>query len=1105
MKKKTKNGQHVSNPKRQVGISARWLFLAGLLFSPASAPLLWAQDNATPQASTSTTKEGKRHYIAGVVVDENNEPLPGVTLSIKESSRKGLTNLDGSFNLWLDEHEITLVASFIGMQPQEINTLKKNNVRIKLVPEENFLKDVVVTGYQTISKERATGSFDVITPESMKGKLQTNIISRLEGQTAGLVQQDGNFFIRGIATLRGGAEGYKPLIVVDGLPFEGELESINPSTIKNVTVLKDAAAASIYGARAANGVIVISTIDGSNSGRVSVRYDASVKFTPKMNLESLNRLTSSELVDVQAYGFQFHTGTYGQLSQREYTNPVLEQLYKHKAGLITDAELATQLNYYKGLDNRSQLEDFYTRTGVLHQHNLSVSGGNECNRYALTFNYMGDAPTARYQNEQRYGFTLRDNINFFKWMSADIGVATSFLRGKGDSGMGNYYDAYTGYPSYYMLKDASGNVLNIPQYKSEAELQRLQSIGLMDETYSPITNRNQETYTNNENYYRLQFGLNFKLTQDLNLDVKFQSENTTFKNENEYGKNSYYVRSMVNNAAQYDSSTDELTLNVPQGGQLAQRRGDINSYTFRAQINFMKELDKHYITAIGGAERRQVKTTSTATYYMGYDHNSLGYKLVDPLSLNPLAGTQALGGSFSWDYTDYNYLYEREDRYVSFYANASYAYDNRYDITGSIRIDQSNLFGTDPKYQYRPLWSLGGSWHAHQESFMKSTASWLNNLTLRLTYGIGGNVPKDAGPYLTLYALKYNSLVNDFGASIKNPANPTLRWEKTATVNLGLDFAVFKNRLSGSIDFYNKRTTDLLAYRSADPTLGWQQVMLNYGTMYNRGIELALNSRNIDTKDWKWQTSFTFGYNKNKLTDVEDANATVFNYSNGYASVKGYPVGAVFSHRFAGLSATDGTPLYYTNDGTGTTSYVSSIEDLEYSGTRVPKFNGSLSNTISYKNFDLSFMIVYYGGHVLRNEAAAYLAVPPQTNIYKDILYMWRQPGDELNKETTPAMTGAALNTQSDLHPWYTADRHVLKADYMKLRDLSLTYNFNKQLIAKWGLTALALTIQAQNLLTWTANKQDVDPEAMTTSSYGWGVRNYKIPATWTIGISANF
>lgn len=1082
--------------------------LTSSIFVPAvlllSNPLTATAQGNIPQQEHSTSNRDGKHYVSGIVLDENGEPIPGAMIAIKESNRRGITDTDGHFDLWLDANEKTLVVSFFSMETQEINTFSKSPLRIEMKPAENVLSDVVVTGYQTISKERATGAFDVLTPKDLKGKLQPDIISRLEGKAAGMVEHNGSFFVRGIATLRGGAEGYKPLIVVDGLPFEGELESINPAIIKNITVLKDAAAASIYGARAANGVIVITTLDGSENRRTIVKYDGSMKFTPKPDLSSLNLMRSSELVALQQYGFQFQRGTYSSLNPRQAVNPVLELLYKNKDGLISDDELSAGLARYSSLDNRSQLEHFYARTGIEHQHNLSITGGNDNNRYALSLNYIGNNPNLRYQSIRRYGFTLRDNIKFFNWLKADVGVTSSFMRDSGDSGMGSYKDFYTSNPSYYMLQDESGNALDILRNKSAYELQRLQSIGLYDEAYSPITNRQKQYYKNRENYYRVQAGLNFRFTDYLNLDIKFQTENSDMKNETTFSRNSYYVRNMINNAAQYDSATGELTLNVPEGGQFSQVRGDTHSYTLRAQLNFDKEFGKNYVTAIAGAERRRVKTTNTANYYMGYDTNSLGFKPVNPLILASLNGTESIGGSFTWTYTDHNYLYELENRYVSFYANASYTYENKYDVTGSIRIDKSNLFGTDPKYQNRPLWSLGTSWHANKEDFLQDV-KWLNNLTFRLTYGIGGNVPKNAGPYLTLYAPKYNYFLEDFGSEIKNPPNPTLRWEKTSTFNLGIDFSVLNNRLSGSLDIYNKNTKDLLANRNADPTLGWEQVMLNYGKMYNRGLELSLNSRNIETKDFRWTTALTFSYNKNKLTDVEDANANVFDYTNGDAAVKGYPLGAVFSYRYAGLSSKDGTPLYYINDGKATDTNVGSITDLEFSGTNIPKYAGSLSNTFSYKNFDLSFMFIYYGGHVLRSEAARYLSLAPTTNVNRETLNMWKQPGDELRKDVTPAITGSTLDSEYDLHPWYAANIHVIKGDYIKLRDLSLTYNFDQPLISKMGLSALSVTVQAENLLTWHANHKGIDPEAMTTTGYGWGARTVAVPQTWTIGISATF
>lgn len=1055
---------------------------------------------------TSKEQDNRFRTVSGYVRDVQGETLPGAPVRIKGTNIQTTTDANGHFTLRAPVSACQIECNYIGMTPQAV-ALKSGQADVSqnlTLDSDNTLSEVVVTGYQTISKERATGAFDVLTPDKMKGKLQTNILSRLEGQSAGLVEQNGDFFIRGIATLSSSAKGHQPLIVVDGLPFEGDLKSINPSTIKNITILKDAAAASIYGAKAANGVIVISTIDGSESSKTTVRYDGTVKFTPKPDMGSLNLINSSELVDLQQYGFKFNTQDYNKVDKRIFINPVTELLLKNKAGLISSQELESGLNVYRGLDNRSQLEDFYARTGVEHQHNVSITGGSDKNRYAMTINYIGDYGNLKYQSSRQYGFTLRDNVKFFPWLKADVGVAGTFTRSNGDTGMGSYSNFYTQYPSYYMLRDQDGNPLNVPRYKSAYELERLRAAGLNDETYSPITNRKQEGYNNASNYYRVQVGLNFKITEGLDFDLRFQSENSNTKDRTLYKKNSYFVRSMVNDAAQYDSANDAYTLNVPQGGQLNQTRGDTQSYTLRAQLNFNREIGDHYVTALAGAERRRVKSSSTGSYYMGYDDNSLGYKPVNPLLLNQLENTEALGGSFSWKATDYNYLYQDEDRFVSFYANASYSYLYKYDLTGSIRIDQSNLFGTDPKYQYRPLWSLGASWHMAKENFIKENASWINNLTLRLTYGIGGNVSKDAGPYLTLYAPLYNVWVDDFGSQIKNPPNESLRWEKTATTNFGIDFAMLRNRLRGSLDIYNKRTTDLLANRDADPTLGFDQVMLNYGSMYNRGFELALNSVNVRTNDFEWATTLHFGYNKNKLINVDDSNVTVFNYTRGNTAAKDYPLRSVFSFRYAGLSE-KGTPLYYTADGTEPVAQVTAISDLVYSGTRLPKYNGSLTNTFTYKNFTLSMMLVYYGGHVLRGEAAPYLSDAPTTNINREILNMWRQPGDEKNPNATPTIAGRTLNTERNLHPWYASDIHVVKADYIKLRDLSLTYSFDKSLISKLGMSALALTVQAQNLLTWKANDKGYDPEAMTTSGYGWGARALAIPATWTIGISANF
>lgn len=1049
---------------------------------------------------------GQRRTVTGTVLDDLDEPLPSATVRVKGAERGVITDMDGKFSIQLEAGDKVLTVSFVGLRTQEVQLAGgKTHYVVKLQPDAEALNEVVVTGYQTISKERATGSFSVITPKALKGKLQTNIVSRLEGQVAGLVQQKGKLLVRGLSTLNGDTE---PLVVVDGMPFEGSLESINPSIIENVTVLKDAAAASIYGARSANGVIVITTKSGTRDGKTRIQYDGSIRFTPRPDMDYLNLASSAEMVQMQVKGFPYTTpGT----DPRRSVNPVYELLLKNKQGTLSDEALATELARYSALDNRSQLRDFYSRTGVLHQHNLSISNGNDRNRYVASIDYEGNQRTSRFASDHQLGFNLRNTSKFFDWLTADLAVSGNFSRSSSDRGVGSYESFYTDYPSYYMLRDEAGNPLNILRDKSAAELERLRGIGLNDETYSPIVNQGKETGRTASDYYRVQLGLDFKLMEGLNLNLKYQTERSTQKNRYLYDRNSYTVRSMINNAAQYDKDTQELTLNVPTGGQLSELRGDHSSYTLRAQLNFLKELgEKHYITALAGAERRQVKTSSTHSYYMGYDDNSLGFKIFDPTKIMNLTGTESLGGSFGWMYTDNNLLLAGEDRYVSFYGNASYTYNHRYNLTGSIRMDQSNLFGTDPKYQYRPLWSVGAGWYLKEEAFMENV-SWVDLLNLRFTYGIRGNVPKNAGPFLTLYAPQYSPWVPDFGSEIKNPPNSSLRWEKTNTTNVGVDFQLFGQRLQGSVDYYYKYTTDLLALRNADPTLGHENLMLNYGRMSNKGVELTLGGR-VELGPVTWMPSMTYSYNKNKLLNVEESSVTAFGRTGGNASVEGYPMSAIFNYRYAGLREKDGLPLFYSSqnkakpeDPDAKVRSITAVEDLVYAGTAIAPHSGSLTNRFMYRNFELSFMFVYYGGHVMRGVAAPFGPGHFSSNPVREALTPWMKPGDEKLPGVTPALINADVRPDIHIHPWAASDIHTVKADYAKLRELSLSYSLDKKWLSRFKVESCVLTLQLQNLWTWKRNGRGYDPEAMTTYGYGWGMRTIPNPTTCTIGASIQF
>lgn len=1071
------------------------LAFCSVSFCPISS--VYAEQMGTYNDATTGINQQKVK-VTGVVTDENGEAVPGANVIVKGTNIGTITDMDGKFSLQVEPGK-TLAVSFVGYVHSEIRiTSRKSDYIINLRPESQQLDEVVVTGYQTISKERATGSFAIMTPKDMEGKLQTNILDRMEGKVAGLKQRPGSTpEIRGISTLNGTKT---PLYVVDGIPYEGDLDAINPSDIVNVTVLKDATAASIYGARSANGVIVITTRSGAK-GKTRVNYDGSVKFTPLPSRSYLNLTSSAELVDLMQELFGYYHNPY-QANDKRATNEVYLLMYKREAGEIaTDEELQRQLDVYRNNDGYQQIKDELIRnTQITHQHNLSFSGGSDIYKYALSANYQENLPYEKKQSTQRIGFNLKNQFNFFKWMEVNVGILNSYYDADYDNGFVGYSNLYS--RPYRVLRNSDGTPAVWTQSRTQASIDELVSKGLLDETYRPLDEINKAHYKNDNKYQSLNFNARFKILPELNLTVYYQNENTTIYTSQYYDVDSYTMKSTINNATVIKDG--KITNHIPVGGRLSETWNKKNSYTFRVQADFNKEFGRHGVQALVGAERRQIKTQSSYYTKWGYDPQSLTWKSFNELQLGTgISGTEALYGSYYFS-GPYDKFTDTDDRYVSFYGNASYSLDHRLTATGSIRIDQSNLFGTDPKYQYRPLWSVGLHYVALENW------NWIDRLAIRGTYGINGNIPKESGPYMIAQTnSRPNSYTNEYYSYISTPPNPTLRWEKTGVFNLGIDFSVLKNRLSGSVEFYNKQTVDLLGQRQTDPTSGWGSLQLNYGEMYNRGVEITLHSENIHTHDFNWTSDFIFSYNKNKLTKIENSGTSAYSYFSSLQNREGYPMNSIFAVRYAGLDK-EGLPQAYKADGSIVNSYaLLEPEDLVHVGTTTPPYSASLSNRLTYKGFDVDFMFVFYGGHKLRDVAASnmftYYPVMNYTSaIDRDRLHFWRQPGDENDPTMAPAFLYGNSRSGQVQYLWSAADRHIQKGDYIKLRDLSIGYTFPQALIGKFFMQNLRINLQIQNLWYWAANDKNLDPEVWSGTSLTPS-RGYHIPATYTLGLSASF
>jgi hypothetical protein len=534
------------------------------------------------------------------------------------------------------------------------------------------------------------------------------------------------------------------------------------------------------------------------------------------------------------------------------------------------------------------------------------------------------------------------------------------------------------------------------------------------------------------------------------------------------------------------------------------------SWTVRNQFNFDRIFaSKHQITAIAGTEIRSTLNKQVQNYRRGYDFQTQTYALynedslavrgvVGPVNFLPSRTTNNLLTSRPVTYG------ETERRFLSGYANAAYTYNRKYTFNGSVRFDQSNLFGTDKSLQYKPIWSLGSAWNISKESFFKSDR--INNLNLRVTYGLGGNAPNPGfgGPFDIVSAsnVAYFSGLG-IGYNVLVPRNEKIGWERTTTTNVGIDFAFFNNRLSGSVDVYNKYTTDLLGYQPADPTSGWSFAYNNLGDLKNQGVEIQLSTINVASKKIRWTTDFTIAYNKNKIISLARANTLTASGMVNASLLEGYPAYSVFAYNYGGLDA-NGNPYAFKANGKDTArrSGDLTIADPMHMGTTQPLWYGGITNNITYGQFTLSFLVVYNLGNVMRRDVNQFYTGRLTTNVPNYVAERWKKPGDETTTDV-PRYTGnTAQNGLRFINLYTQANTNVVSASYAKLRDMTLTYALPKVVINKLSMSDCSVYAQLNNVMLWQNNQANIDPEFFNLSN---GTRTSRMPSFYTIGIRTTF
>jgi len=1061
--------------------------------------------------------------VRGTVTDDKGTPLPGATVRVKNTSNTVTTKQDGSFEVKGLQGKAVLIISFIGYKTIEVYAEGGSALNIQLELASEALQQVMVTGYQTISKERATGSFTTVGKEMLSKRPVSNISTALQGLVAGMQakeNEDGSmsFLIRGNTTLYADR---RPLIVVDGFPIaSSDFSDINPNDVESVTVLKDAAAASIWGARAANGVIVIVTKKARAGGKLQVNASAFTRISKMVDLDQV--LTQANSGDQVAYERKaFDNGWFfipyaGGFS--DVTNSLTlaqELLFANKNGQISTADMNAGLDRLSKTSNRSQVRDQLMQRAILNQYNVSLQAGTDRTKTYASVMYESEKGAYKGNSSNRFNINLNNDFKLTNFLNFNIGANLQYRKRETS---GATISEIQDLSPYEMLLNPDGSYgTNLKTYNREQlALIPFNKFPYSDWSYNLLREVNSRKLSSEALNARIQAGLNVKLMKGLTFDAKFQYERGKTDYADFYSENSFYARSLINTLTEYNNNTKTVGRSfIPKGGILKPRtftgadgrqfdlsNTNLESYLLRNQLSFDRTLArKHGVSVIAGMELSQTTNTTQANPYVyGYFSDKLqatvppyGYGSSLDLLTNFTGSTATVPGGntvFGWE----------RNKFVSFYGNASYTYDHKYTLSGSVRSDASNFITDDPALRWSPLWSVGAKWNVKEEDFMRD-AGLFDRLELRLTYGKNGNVERSTSTKALLnVGSSLNASTGTITATVADNGNPGLRWEKTTSTNLGLDFAVLKNRLFGSIDIYNKKGEGIIGNIALPAASGTTIQKFNNAGITNKGIELTIGANlDIPNTPVRYTTSFNYAYNHNRINSLYSPSLYVYQLIAG-EFVEGRPVNAVYSFTYKGMK--DGIPQVAGPKGT-----LQSFNDvalynrglglpfLNYEGTTTPPHTLGWVNTIQAYNFTLTAIFVGKLGGVYRNPGFSYAATVGSGKVFVNKFVNDVLAGN-------PDIPGFANPNETKLYLW---DRYapalsslVESSSYIECKELTLDYNLPRKLIRTMHIDNLKVFAQSRDLgLVWKANSKGYNPD--------WLPGTNRPVQTYTFGVNLQF
>jgi len=1098
-----------------------------------------------------------RQDISGRVLNETGGPLLGASVRILGTSHRALTDIEGKFRFSNAPDKGRLVISYIGYRTDTLEIAGRTSFEVKMDPQAMEIEtvNIVSTGYQDLPKERATGSFETITKEQLQHSTDPNLIRRLEGITNSMdfrndlrPANSSNIYanrsplatltIRGKNTLNesvssdlNGNYSGQALVVIDGIASPYSIDKINPNDVESITVLKDAASASIWGSRAANGVIVVKTKRGAYKRPLRISLNSNVNMTEKVNLFANKTMSVADFVDAQVSKFTKDSIplpdiNISSLYRQEYTSPVAEivDAWKFK-NTLSEADALSQLNALKQNDIRKDYTKYFLRNAVTQSHSLSFDGGSEFFNYRFSGGYDRSINNTQNSGMNREVFTINTSMRPVKNLEIQTGFSYN-VQHNNDQALENRITGATDptlYP-YSRLADDAGNPLEIPKMYRPGfvtEFEQTYPGQFLSWRYKPLEDINEGYTRLKSQNINLSLNANYKIGHGISLQGIYNYNSGRNEENTLYRQNSFYMRNLINYFTTSPASVDPMTgdpvtpyINqVPLGGQYTTNLTTTRNQTFRGQVNYEKTWnDKHQLSAIAGLDLTDVYSLQTKNGYYGYDENSL--RTNDKLDY-----THLLPIIFAEDQLGYNGEYipnlslgflDNHVRTFSWYSNAAYTYDRRYTLSASLRKDISSEFGQQTNNSGTPYYSVGASWNIATEAFYHF--DFLPVLSLRSTYGYNGNVnPSVLSRAQIAYAIENDPLTGLPYATTQNVAavtNTKLRPEKTGVLNLGVDFGFKGSRVSGSIQYFTKTTTDLLTNGPLDPSTGYTNLIYNTGDLKGRGIDISINSLNVQAGKFKWNSNFLFSYNKVKVSKLySDSPDNAGSGISGFSYNVGYDLSRVFAYDWAGLDPQTGDPRAFLNgkalavNGTSNDAYnafqSAPISSLKYFGSAVPVSYGSFRNTFTYGALSISANLQYKLGYYFRrpvSQVVSYSQLFSTTATIQGQEYAqrWQNPGDEQHTNV-PSAVYSSMSTNRDSFYYYSSI-NVLKADHVRLQEINLSYVLPSTVSRYIKNPRIYGNVTNLGIL-WRANKLGIDPE----------VFDYPNPRSYSLGFSANF